>query len=295
MPADSYEVIVVDNGSTDGTAELVERLNCNGDKPIRYVRENRLGLHYARHAGTRAAVGDILLFTDDDATFSPDWLRVYEEAFDSYPEMAAAGGPVVPVWEQPPPQWLLEYIGQAKVFGILSLMRPHEEFRMDSSGFFFGVNMAVRKSVFRWTGFHPELVGTRTIGDGESGLRQDILRRGGLIGYVPEALVYHHIPARRMSLSYIRQWAWHLGAADMYERWWNRSRSIKSLTKEALAIGRRYWRHWLKAVLIRRRRDRAAIDVQFQASLGWSKLKYVWWMLIDPEVQGALDLKEHRL
>jgi glucosyl-dolichyl phosphate glucuronosyltransferase len=71
FPSSEYEIIVVDNGSTDGTRDLVERLNQDGGKRLCYVYEGQLGLHHARHAGARAAKSWILIFTDDDATFDP--------------------------------------------------------------------------------------------------------------------------------------------------------------------------------------------------------------------------------
>src|SRR5262249_34402392 len=173
-PPDHYEIIVVDNGSKDGTSGVVEQLAKDSKTAVRLVYEPRLGLHHARHAGARAAKGEILIFTDDDATFGPEWVRAYAEAFAKYPEMLAAGGPVRPFWETPPPQWLLDYIGEAKIFGILFLMEPYQEFRLGQNGVFFGVNMALRRSVFDWTGFHPLLFGIRTIAIGESGCNLDI-------------------------------------------------------------------------------------------------------------------------
>src|SRR5215510_9818844 len=99
-PADCYEIIVVDNASTDSTPEMVEALqNEARGKVLRYVREDRLGLHNARHVGARAAEGQILLFTDDDATFDPGWAQAYAEAFAQHTDMMAAGGPVRPIWE----------------------------------------------------------------------------------------------------------------------------------------------------------------------------------------------------
>jgi len=287
-----FEILVVDNGSDPSVEGAVRAANQNARIPVCYIPEPRLGLHYARNAGVRAAEGDILVFTDDDATFDPGWLAAYADAFAAHPEMVAAGGPVRPVWQVPPPQWLLDYIGDAKSFGILSLMEPNQDFRLD--GYFFGVNMAVRRSVFEWAGFHPDQFETRIIGDGESGLNSDIVRSGGLVGYVPNAIVYHHIPPERMTISYIRKWAWHLGGSQMYEHWWKRQRRLPSLVKEGFAIVRRYRREWLKDPFVRLRRDQESIEIQFQASLGWSKLAYVWWMLTDRQVQAALDIADFR-
>jgi len=289
-----YEIVVVDNGSTDHTAEVTRQIVRSSNKSVRYVYEARLGLHNARNAGVRAARGDILVFTDDDATFHRKWLRAYADAFRKYPDMVAAGGPVRAIWEAPPPVWLLNYIGDRKRFGVFSLMEPDGECGIGSDNVFFGVNMAIRRSVFQKTGFHPELVGNRTIGDGESGLGNDIRKSGGLIGHVPEAIVYHHISSSRMSVAYIRKWAWHLGATEMYGSWRHRRRGVIAIAKEAIRVIGDYWRNWLRAYLVRQRRDRRAIDLQFQASLGWSKLVYLWWMLTDPLVQQALDMWDFR-
>ena len=294
-PGDRYEILVVDNGDSDDTRNDVQFLQRDqAEVNLHYLREEQLGLHYARHAGVRAAKGNILVFTDDDATFDHGWLQAYANAFAEHPEMVAAGGPVRPMWEHPPPCWLSEFMGNSTTFPILSLMEPYQEFRLDPNGFFFGVNMAVRRSVFEWSGFHPELLGTRTIGDGESGLNGDISGNGGLIGYIPGAVAYHHISACRMTVAYVRKWAWHLGGSLMYQRWQQKERSVGLLTKEIMTIVWAYWRRWLKSYFVRHRLDIPAINAQFDASLGWCKLKYVWWMLSDPQVQAALDMTEFR-
>jgi len=133
------EIVVVDNGSTDDTAELIRQIGRSSDKSVRYVYESRLGLHHARHAGVRAARGNLLVFTDDDATFDRKWLQAYANAFHSYPEMVAAGGPVRPIWEKPPAEWLLKYMDGSKSFPVFSLMEPHQEFRIGRDNVFFGV------------------------------------------------------------------------------------------------------------------------------------------------------------
>lgn len=296
-PAELFEVVVVDNASTDDTEARVRELQARqtGGPELHYVAEKRLGLHYARHAGFHRAKGELLLFTDDDATFSAGWLTAYAEAFATHPDLEAAGGPVRPCWEQPPPRWLVEFIGDQPMFPYLSLMEPHEEFRMGADCYFFGVNMAVRRRVFAWTGFHPELVGTQTIGDGEAGLMADIVRaHGWKIGYVPGALVYHHIPPQRMTVAYIRTWAWHLGSGLMFQRWWKQRRPLWRLGGEVFVIAAEHGVSWLKAPWLRRRVNWEAILVLFHASLGWAKLRYLWWMLANPRVKAALDTESFR-
>lgn len=288
-----FEILVVDNAADPEIERMVAQFNQTARIKARYIAHDSGGNSGARNRGALEAKGDLLVYTDDDLTFEPQWLAEYHRHFSAHPEMVAAGGCVKPVWEEPPPEWLLEYIGDAKVFGILALMEPYSYFT-PGNGFFFSCNMALRRSVFDWTGFHPEKYSTQTIGDGESGLQRDIERRGGLIGYVPGAIAYHHIPPSRMTVDYIRKWAWHLGGAQMYERWWNQERRLTALTREVISIIRGYWRTWFKHCFARHRQHPEAIDVQFQATLGRCKLNYVWWMLTDPKVKSALDMTDFR-
>ncbi|MCI0529998.1 MAG: glycosyltransferase family 2 protein, partial [Nitrospira sp.] len=98
-----FEIVVVDNANDEKLAFLVQDFAMNLKKvKIRYVSEPKLGLHNARHAGVKATCSDILVFTDDDATFHPEWLQAYVGAFKMHPEMVAAGGPVRPMWEVSP-------------------------------------------------------------------------------------------------------------------------------------------------------------------------------------------------
>ena len=142
-----FEILVVDNAADSEVEKMVAEFNLTAKHLGCYVSEPQLGLHNARHTSARVAQGDIFVFTDDDATFDPGWLQAYGKAFVEHHEMAAAGGPVRPIWEASPPKWLLEFMGDAKTFAILSLMEPYNEFRLDPEGFFFGVNMAIRRNM----------------------------------------------------------------------------------------------------------------------------------------------------
>jgi len=283
-PADQYEIIVVDNGSTDGTSHSVERLEKESKTLIRVIHEPLLGLHNARHAGARAAKGEVLMFTDDDATFEPDWVRAYAEAFAKYPEMMAAGGPVRPFWETQPPQWLLSYMGNEKTFGILSLMEPYSEFRLDQKGFFFGVNMAVRRQVlFKVGGFNPDSFGDIWLGDGETGLNRKLWERQMLIGYVPGAVVFHHIPPQRMTARYFCRRMANEGACEMYALFHQGVPHWLRLLKQVAGITVRNGKYWLAALLFRGRTDTRSIRIQIRAAKTFSNLKYVIRLTYDKD------------
>src|SRR5712692_2253520 len=93
-PPDRWEIIVVDDSSTDETANVVRELQRTpAGSIVRYVHEDHLEVSQARHIGARASAGELLLFTDDDVTFAPQWASAYASAFTAHDEMAAVGGP----------------------------------------------------------------------------------------------------------------------------------------------------------------------------------------------------------
>jgi GT2 family glycosyltransferase len=241
--ASTFEVIVVDNAGEASVERLVRSVAASSSITIRYIAERNLGLHNARHAGARAAQGQILVFTDDDATFEPHWLRAYAQAFADHPEMAAAGGPVDPVWETPPPSWLTDLMGTSGTFGPLSLMCNTGGFSMCADGVFFGVNMAIRRDVlFDVGGFNPESFGEEWLGDGETGLNRKLQRRGMQVGYVPTALVHHHIPSSRISQGYLARRMANEGASVEYARFRGTAPGARTLAARrcqiALSVGR---------------------------------------------------------
>jgi len=296
-PPGRYEVIVVDNASTDSTPEVVKNLqnNTNG-RSLHYVREEQLGLHHARHAGARAARGEVLVFTDDDASFDLGWLKAYSDAFEEHPEMVAAGGPVRPVWENAPPRWFVDYMERefrdSKMFGILSLMEPHDKFCLGPEAFFWGVNMAIRRDVlFKVGGFNPEAFGNTWLGDGESGLDRKLRERGMLVGYVPEAIVYHHISAQRMTVEYLCLRMANQGACQMYSHFHYGVPHWLGLFKHAADIALRNGKYWAAALLLRGRTDTRSLDIQINAATTQSQFKYIARLMFDKELR-KLVLKD---
>lgn len=279
---ESFEILVVDNAAEAAVKRMVDDFNREARVPVRYVAEPQLGLHHARHAGARVARGDILVFTDDDATFDKGWLRAYADAFDAHPDMAAAGGPVRPVWAVPPPAWLLELAGDIRQWGYLSLMEPYDTFRLDNRGFFYGVNMAMRRSVlFDLGGFNPECFGDKWLGDGESGLNRKVWDRNMLIGYIPSAVVHHVIPSTRMTPGYHCLRSANQGASDMYTEFHRTTPSPWRLLNLLLSDLFREGGKWIRASRARRRNDADvySIRAQMEAARSLSKWKYAWRIL----------------
>jgi glucosyl-dolichyl phosphate glucuronosyltransferase len=277
-----FEIIIVDNAADPEVERRVAAVNETARIRARYLVERTLGVHFARHTGARAARGKILVFTDDDVTFDTGWLQAYADAFDHHPELAAAGGPSRPNWEVPPPAWLLQYLRETQLWGILSVMEPFEEFRMDREAFFWSLNMAIRReALFAVGGFNPEACGQIWLGDGESGLNHKLRERGMAIGYVPQALVHHHIPQRRMTLEYVCLRMANQEACEMYTSCHRSMPHRLRLCKHALAVALKNSKCLIKAWFLKGRTDVHSLNVQIHAARTWSRLKYTARLIAD--------------
>jgi glycosyltransferase involved in cell wall biosynthesis len=287
---DDVEVLLVDNSPDAELRSRIDAFNADARLRARYVHEPRLGLHNARHAGARAATGDVVVFTDDDAEFDPDWLAAYARRFEARHDMAAAGGRVLPLWDAPPPAWLCRAMQtDPRMFPALSLLDLSPEFLLSPDGIFFGVNMAVRRvALFDAGGFNPEIFGDRWLGDGETGLNRKLWAHGLFVGYVRDALVYHHVSAGRMTVAYLRRRQTHEGACDMYARFHARVPSRGGLVRTGLEIVRESARDWAAEPLFRGRTDARALRVQLRAVRAWSRLEYVVRLMFDPRLRALV-------
>ena len=111
-----WEVLVVDNNSTDGTRAEVQGRAAAFPAPLRWVFEPRQGKAYALNTGFAASTADAIAFTDDDVLVPPDWLDAAMRPLLERPDVDYTGGPVLPSWEAPPPSWIHGDPGVLRVF-----------------------------------------------------------------------------------------------------------------------------------------------------------------------------------
>jgi glycosyltransferase involved in cell wall biosynthesis len=279
-----FEIIVADNAADEHVKQKVREFNATARVSAHYLAVRPLGLHFARHAAAQMAQGQILVFTDDDATFDPGWLQSYLDAFDGHPEMAAAGGPVRPVWEVPPPPWFVQYLKETNLWGILSLMEPYAEFRLGREPFFWGVNMAIRReALFAVGGFNPEAFGDMWLGDGESGLNRKLRERGMPIGYIPQALVHHHISPSRMTVESVCRRLANQEACELYTSWHRGIPHRLRLAKHALAVAIKKSPYFVAARFVKGWTDSRSLNLQIQAARARARLQYIARLLRDQE------------
>lgn len=208
-----YEVIVVDNRSSDRTAEVVAARQPNSR--LHYVYEPELGLSVARNTGARIARGTVLAYLDDDAIASPHWLRTLYDAYQQNERLAIAGGKVTLIWaNQTPPGWL-----SANLAGNLGAYDLGDRVRLiDCSGLTpRGVNYSLRKAFWEQIeGFTPALgrVGTRLLSNEELYMTELALKHGWQVAYLPTADVAHHIAPERLHRSWFLQRSWWQGISE---------------------------------------------------------------------------------
>ncbi|MCZ2223451.1 MAG: glycosyltransferase family 2 protein [Chitinophagales bacterium] len=177
-PKHLFEIIIVDNGSTDKTKEVIEKyINQNKGFTIKYFYDDIPGLLTGRHRGAKEAKGEILTFIDDDILVSETWLNTIYSVMSSRVDIGFLTGPNLPLYESYPPTWLNYFWSNhqyGKTCGWLSLLDFGNEIKEISPNYVWGLNFTVRKNVFQQLGgFHPDNISKEFQhfqGDGETGL-----------------------------------------------------------------------------------------------------------------------------
>lgn len=198
LPRTEYEVIVVDNGSTDPTKRAVASFP--GLENLRYLQEPVPGLSRARNMGWQQARGRYVAYLDDDAVASPWWLERIRHRFETIqPRPTGVGGPILPIWEAEKPPWLRDEL--EPYLGIVDW--PVSPMALDEDRFYLaGSNVCYERAVLEESGGFPTGLGRKgplLLSNEELWLQRYLLSRRKALWYDPEILVHHHIKAERLT------------------------------------------------------------------------------------------------
>lgn len=211
-----WELLVVDNNSSDETRKVVEDLQQLYPDRIRYLFEAQQGISHARNSGIRNARGEILAFIDDDETADVDWLQnLTANLFGA--EWSGAGGRILPQWNCARPNWLS---GQSHfTLSPLALFdRGTEAGELAESP--FGANMAFRKEVFDVCGgFRTDLgrIGKGMLSGEDSEFGRRVIAAGRRLRYEPTAVTHHPVEKFRVRQEYFLEWWFSKGRSDVRE------------------------------------------------------------------------------
>ncbi|MGL4498086.1 MAG: glycosyltransferase, partial [Planktothrix sp.] len=206
---DDFDIVVIDNASTDRTREVVESRMPH--PRLRYVYEGTLGLNVARNRGAEETTGSIIAYFDDDALAPPQWLSCLNSAYQTNPKLGVAGGKVTLIWPEgfTQPNWLsptlVDALGAYDLGDEMVLIKNAGQTPR-------GLNYSIRRSVLEQVGgfkLNLDRVGKNLLSNGELYMTELVLRQGWQVAYLPEAIVGHHVSEERTKAGwYLRRGWW---------------------------------------------------------------------------------------
>lgn len=213
-PKDCFELIVVDNNSTDGTTAAIHAAAENLPEGLTYTyhHEPKQGLSHARNAGIGLAKGRIIAFIDDDAIARADFVRQSLDFYRRHPGAMALGGRVNPLFVHGEPEWMSRWT--RKVVSEIDF-GPTE--MILGKKYPFGANMSMRAVCFERHGlFDPELgrTGKKLMGGEEKDFFDRMRHAGEEIWYSPNVYVDHVIERDRLTEDYIRRFCTGVGRSE---------------------------------------------------------------------------------
>ncbi len=212
----TWEVLVIDNNSSDNTRDIVQNIRDRHPGIFRYIFEPKPGKSNALNRAIRETDADVLAFMDDDVRVEPDWLHKLTRIFAD-PCYSGSGGRIVPDSAFTLPIWL----GTSERYALAPLamfdlgLEPGELKEPP-----FGTNMAFRREMFtRYGDFRcdlgPQPGSEIRSEDTEFGVR--VLSGGERLWYEPAAVVHHSVPQSRVTRSYFLAWWYGKGRGDIRE------------------------------------------------------------------------------
>ncbi len=271
-PSSGWKLVIVDNGSTDLTREIVESFRTV--VPLTYVFEETLGKNAALNSGLAYVDGDLVVFTDDDVFPWPNWLVQLRKSADSHQAYSMFGGVILPRWQIPPAPW----VAWVPAGPFFTLTNPQLREGPVDPGSIYGPNMAIRAAVFNAGAFFDPSIGPRGVDypmGSESELLERLGRQGHKAWHAQEAVVEHFIRDYQIDKPWILRRAVRFGRG--------RLRLLKAANPKAVS----YWFgvpvHYLPRMI--KRLIKIAIswltsDQQGMLVARW-ELNYFWGIILE--------------
>jgi glycosyltransferase involved in cell wall biosynthesis len=269
-PRAAWELLLVDNGCTDGTAALLAAQDWPAGWRVRVVHEGRLGLSNARNCAIREAAGEYLIFIDDDETPDPDWLCAYERLIDAQaPD--AFGGRIEVLFEGARPPWLSD-----DLLGFLGQLNRYPEMAplTEPGTSFYGGNFGFRREVCAQIGQFDVALGrkgTDNTGGEEVDFYRRLLAAGRRVWWTPEAVIYHRIEAAKLNRRYFLDLHYRQGRMEGLRRRGDGSRlPPKYLFPQAARAAAAVIRQWREGGLDSAVRKEMNVTYFIGYILGWA-------------------------
>ena len=206
FPTEAYEIILVNNMSTDNTEAECQRFQKDYPKvDFRYFIETHQGLSFARNRGIEESRGDTLVFLDDDSYIQKSYLENLQKQLETHPDADAFGGKIDPIFESgETPKWLSKW----NYSWVSAIDLGEKVCQFKGKAFPIGANMGIRKAMLDKIGvFNTQLGRSKKnlMGGEEKDLFERIMQQSGNIYYFPNVLVHHVIPPSRTTKDYVKR------------------------------------------------------------------------------------------
>ena len=206
-------VTVADNRSTDGTRALVASFEEAFAGQLHYVYESIPGRSAALNRAIADTRGDLVAMIDDDEEVDRGWVRCIEQAFRD-PQTDFIGGPYVPRWTVPVPEWLPS--GYGSVIGRVDCGDDVRRYGPGFDGMLMGGNAVVRRQLLARVGPYRTDLGrtqSRLLSCEDEDMFQRLLADGARGYYRPDLVIHHHVAAERVQKAYFRRWCFWRGVS----------------------------------------------------------------------------------
>ena len=261
-----FEVLVVDNNSTDDTAAYCKSLpGLYPELNFRYILEPNQGIAFARTRSAMEAKGEILAFIDDDCLAESNWLKEIVNFYDKNPSAMSTGGKIVPKYLTPVADWFGKYF-----WGLVANydLGP-EVFQMKGTRYPSGANMHFRKIAFEKYGYFDGNLGRSgksLMAGEEKAMYLKLLRGNEKIYYLPHVIVHHHVEGNKFDKAYVRRHSMGIGASERLMNKGSFFKLVLKLTEYKLKLGYAIAYGFLYLV-------------KGQPQKMWMLVKFRWWVI----------------
>lgn len=209
-----FEVLIIDNNSTDDTARIsLNLIQRYSDINIRYMVEKNQGLSYGRNRGINESKYDLIHFFDDDAVATPNYISTIIDTFERYPKAKAAGGKILLNYFEGRPKWASVYI--ESIFGLFDIGDLEMEFPRKS--YPRGSNMTFKREIFDQVGQFNVSLGRKgkiMLGGEEKEMFQRIYESESSVVYNPLTVCFHAVPESRTRFEFINNQVIGIGVSE---------------------------------------------------------------------------------
>lgn len=212
---DNYEILIIDNNSTDNTADLCRSFIAeNAHRRIYYFKEVNQGLSYALNRGIKESSGEFLIYIDDDETIRKEHLELLDKYLIGLPDAVLCASPVIPVYEREQPRWMSPFTQRliGGYFGQGNNVKKLNKNNYPGTG-----HTIIKRKLYEDFGCYNTNLGrsgSSLMGAEDKDMIYRLINNNIECYYLPEIPVYHHIPEYKLSNDFFQKLTFSIGKSE---------------------------------------------------------------------------------